>query len=228
MDRAGCLWVDHGAHLLHLGGHCFPCDRDVEALLPWNGYALLLSSDTDCLSLWDKDGLMRTARVGVYPQDMAVVGDLVCVCGGADGKLHLLTLPDLHTTAEYPLPGMPERICLQDDKAYVLTLLTDPELQTLLLTVLLTNGDYREIARFSGLPGAIVADENGLWIGVSELVLHLPHHSATPDMMIEGIGLARHIEAADGCLTVTDVLEGRTYHFCIRKERPSCDERPCV
>lgn len=225
--QIGC-WVDNGAHVLHLGGSCWPCDRDVEAVQVWRGQALLLSSDTDCLSLWDREGLVRTARVGVYPQDMAVQGELACVCGGADGRLHLLSLPELLPLADFTLPGMPERVCLQGDVAHVLALLTDPEVQTLLLTVGLAAGEYREIGRFPGLPGAITADDTGLWIGVSELVLHLPKGCDAPDMVVEGIGLARRIETETEGITVTDALNGREYHLRIKKERPSCDERPCV
>lgn len=222
------VWVDESAHLLHFGQRVFPCDGNVEAVRLWKGHALLLSSDTDCLSLWDGDGMIRTARVGVYPQDMAVQADTAYICGGADGKLHLLTLPDLHTEAEITLPGMSERICLQADTAHVLTLLAEPELHTLLLRVNLTTGEHQVSARFCGLPGAIAADESGLWIGVSELVMHLPFDTDSPDVVIEGIELARRIEASSSEITVYDALEEREYHFCIRKERSPCDERPCI
>lgn len=222
------VWVDEGRHLLHIGGQAFPCDRNVEALHRWNGHALLLSSDTDCLSLWDAEGLVRTARVGVYPQDMAVQEDTAYICGGADGKLHLLSLPELHSVAAYDLPGMPERVCVQNNMAHVLTLLPEPEVHTSLLTINLADGTYLETLRLPGLPGAIATDENGLWVGVSELVMHLPHGTDAPDVVVEGIGLARHIEIAADGVVVTDALEGREFHLCIRKERPSCDERPCV
>lgn len=222
------VWVDEGAHLLHMGSRTFPCDRDVEAVLRWNGLTLLLSSDTDCLSLWDGDGLLRTARVGVYPRDMALHGDTACICGGADGKVHLLHLPGLEPAAEFPLPGMPERLCIRGHTAHVLTLLAEPEIHTLLLQLDLSSGQQQAVARFSGLPGAIAADGSGLWLGVSEMVMHLPFGTDAPDAVIEGIGLARYIGITAEGITVADELEGRTYHFCIRKERPSCDERPCV
>ena len=167
------MWVDNEAHQLHLDGHVFPCDRDIEAAMRWHEYALLLSSDTDCLSLWDSDGLVRLAKVGVYPQDMAVQGEFAYVCGGADGKLHLLRLPDLHEAAEYMLPGMPERVCLARDAAYVLTLLPEPEVHTALLSVDLATGKWSETAAFGGIPEAITADKSGLWIAVSEGVVRM-------------------------------------------------------
>lgn len=165
--------VDNEAHVLHFDGHAFPCDRDVEAVKRWQDHALLLSSDTDCLSLWDTEGLVRLARVGVYPQDLAVTEDTAVVCGGADGRLHLLTLPDLFETAEYPLPGMPERLCLRGDKAWVLSLIPEPEVHTMLLVADLSTGCWTELRRFGGIPEAISVDEGGLWIAVSEGALRL-------------------------------------------------------
>lgn len=201
-------WVDNAAHLLHHDGRAFPCDRDVEAMAVWNGHALLLSSDTDCLSIWDGEGLIRTARVGVYPQDVAVQGDTACVCGGADGRLHLLHLPELTETADFPLPGMPERVCILGESAYVMTLLADIEVETALMTLSLRTGEHVELARFAGLPGAICADESGLWVGVSEMVCHLPKEAGEPDLVIEGFGLVRHIDVQANGALVTDPVEG--------------------
>ena len=201
------LRVDNDTHVLHFRGCDFPCDRDIEAAKPWNGHALLLSSDTDCLSLWDEEGLIRTARVGVYPQDVAISGNTAVVCGGADGRLHLLSLPDLYETADHPVPGMPERLCLRGDNAWVLTLLPEQEMCTALLQLDLSAGHSLEITRFAGIPGALTADDTGLWIGVSEQVLHLPYGTAKADMVVEGIGLARRILVENTGVWVEDSLE---------------------
>ena len=166
-------WVDDAAHLLHFCGQVFPCDRDVEAALSWQEYALLLSADTDSLSLWDDEGLVRLTRVGVYPQDMALQEEQIIVCGGADGKIHLLNLPDLTETAEFSVPGMPERICIAEDAAFILTLLTEPEVHTVLLRLQLPCGQWKQIQAFAGIPEAITADKSGLWIAVSEGVTRL-------------------------------------------------------
>ena len=171
--------VDNEKHLLHVGGRAFRCDRDVEALRRWKNHALLLSSDTDCLSLWDEEGLIRTARVGVYPQDVAVAEDTAVICGGADGMLHLLSLPDLFETAAYPAPGMPERLCLRGGSAYVLSLMPEPEVHTMLLAMELASGAWRELRRLAGIPEAITADETGLWTATSEGALRLPDSELT-------------------------------------------------
>ena len=165
--------VDNEAHLLHIGGRKFRCDRDIEATAVWNDHVLLLSSDTDCLSLWDGEGMIRTARVGVFPQDVAVKEDMAYVCGGADGKLHLLSLPELHASTEFILPGMPERLCIWADMVYVLTLLVEPEVHTALLSVQLKTGSWGEVVQFAGIPEGIVADGKGLWVMVNEGVVRL-------------------------------------------------------
>lgn len=201
--------VDDAAHLLHFGERAFPCDRDIVAAYPWKEYALLLSADTDCLSLWDADGLIRTAQVGVYPQGMAVSEDAAWVCGGTDGLLHQLALPTLRETAEFALPGMPERVCPHDDAVWVLSLLPEPEVCTVLLRVTPKAAEVQEITRFAGIPGALTVDDAGLWVGVTEQVLHLPWDAAAPDVVVEGIGLAERIEVQANGVIITDGLEGR-------------------
>ena len=204
-------WVDRVRNVLHHGSRIFPCDRDVEALAVWEGHALLLSSDTDCLSLWDEDGLVRLARVGVYPQDMAVSDDLTIVCGGADCRLHLLELPALRTRGDIALPGMPERIALQDGAAYVLTLLTEPEIHTQLLRAELTTRAVQPIMPLPGIPGAIAADKDGLWLGVSGQVLHLPRGLAQPDLVVDGFEMPERIEVHPDGVVITDALRGSPF-----------------
>ena len=212
IPNAPSRWrLDNTAHLLNFGGRAFPCDREIAAARPWQGHALLLSADTDCLALWDADGLIRTVRVGVYPQDMDVHADAAWVCGGADGMLHRLTLPSLQETASIVLPGMPERVCLHDGAAWVLSLLAEPEVCTVLLQVTVGTTKVQEITRFAGIPGALIADKTGLWVGVTELVVHLPWGTTVPDVIVEGIGLAEKIEVQDDGLVITDGLEGRQF-----------------
>lgn len=199
--------VDNAAHLLLHAGRIHPCDRDIEALQPWRGHALLLSSDTDCISLWDSEGLVRTTRVGVYPQDMALQGDTAVICGGADGKVHLIGLPELQVLAAHPLHGMPERISILGHTAYLLTLLTEREPQTALVKLELPTGTYQELARFSGIPGAICATEAGLWVAVSELLMHLSPDLCRTNTVIEGFSLIRRLDARGNAVLATDPLE---------------------
>lgn len=212
--------VDHAAHELHFNGRVFPCDRDIEASACWSGHALLLSSDTDCLSLWDESGLVRTLRVGVYPQDMAVADDHALVCGGCDGHLHIVSLPELQPVASLPLPGMPEKIALVDDRAYVMTLLTEPDVHTALLEVDPVFRQHWEIACFPGIPGALAAGHEGLWVAVSEQLLHFPFGSAAPDIQINGFGLISRISLQPDGLFLWDSLENARYFL-------RCSGRQC-
>jgi len=223
-------WIDHAAHKLHHGDRTFNCSRDIEAMAVWNGQALLLSSDTDCLSLWDADGLIRIARVGVYPQDMAIAEDLAVVCGGADCRLHMLSLPQLMHRASLLLPGMPERIALQGSAAHVLALLTEPEVHTVLLQVSLATGAAQTRLTLPGIPGALTADAAGLWLGVGERVLHLPCGETQPDVIIDGFEMPERIEVHAHGLRVTDALLSRTISLPFsaggtKKERSPFDER---
>ncbi len=205
------FWVDDAAHLLHLGGRAFPCDREIVASARWKEYALLLSADTDCLSLWDAEGLVRTARVGVYPQDMAVHEDAAYVCGGADGHLHLLALPELHAITAISLSGMVERVCVHAEAAWVVSLLPEPDVHTALFRVDLQTREALEITRFAGIPGALTADKTGLWLGVSEMALHLPWGMDTPDVIVKGISLPGLIDVQPEGVIITDTLEGRQF-----------------
>lgn len=203
-------WVDQTAHRLHHGEHTFACSRDIEAMAVWKEHALLLSSDTDCLSIWDVSGIVRTVRVGVYPQDMAVCRDVVIVCGGADGRLHELSLPDLRLLSTTSLPGMPERIALHGTTAFVLTLLPEYDVHTSLLAIDMTTGQRRELSRYRGIPGALHASHDGLWVAVSEQLLYLPHTAGTAPLTISGFGLIRRLRAVGGGVIAIDPLEERT------------------
>lgn len=204
--RHGDVYADNAAHLVHMGGVCFPCDREIEAIAAWQGHTLLLSSDTDCLSLWDGEGAIRTARVGVYPQDAAVSADTAFVCGGADGRVHLLSLPDLTEQAAYSVPGMSERLCVQDGAVYLLTLLPEPEIHTALLRLDVQSGAKEELAQFAGIPGAIATDSGGLWLGLSGRVLRQPWQGA--EVLFEGFGLPRQIIAEEGHALIADPVQG--------------------
>ncbi len=218
MADGGRTAVDNAAHLLHHAGRVFPCDREIEALALWQDQALLLSSDTDCLSLWDGEGAVRTARVGVYPQDMAVQGDAVWVCGGADGRVHGLTLPGLNSLTSHALPGMPERIAIREETAYILSLLAEEDVYTALFRLDFSTGRFGETARWPGLPGALAADTDGLWVGVSEQVLHLSNEGET-DLIVSGFGLPRHICMQGDLVLVTDPVAGADV-FIRRREEP--------
>ena len=100
----------------------------------------------------------------------------------------------------------------------MLSLLGEPEVCTALFRTGLQTPEVQEITRFAGIPGALAADEKGLWVGVSELVVHLPWGMDVPDLIVEGIGLAEKIVVQPNGVMIEDGLESK--HLLIRHAPP--------
>ena len=219
--------LDNGAHQLWLGGEALPTDTGMESVRLWQGHCLTLSGDTDCLTLTDAatGEPLLTTPVGVYPQDMCVLPGLgmVAVCGGADGTVRLLTLPDLTPVRTAHVPGNAQRIDASHGWLHVLCLTEDDGLQSLLCRVPIHTGPHSQtdwqsqtdwhgqtdryipVTTLPGLPGAIRADRNGgLWTAASEHLYHFPRNSRTPDRSLSGFGLIRHIDCRGRWVLVTD------------------------
>ena len=205
--------LDNDARQLWLGGRVLPTDTGVEALRLWQGRCLTLSGDTDCLSVTDASSgeLLLTTPVGVYPQDMCVLPGMgmVAVCGGADGTVRLLTLPDLRHVRTAHVPGNAQRIDASRGSLHVLCLTEDDGLKCLLCRVPLRGDRYDPVATLPGLPGAIHADRSGgLWTAASERLYHFPRDSRVPDRTLQGFGLIRHIDCWGQWVLVTDPVMG--------------------
>lgn len=200
--------ADNAAGLLWHSGRLLPCPRGVEALSLWHGHALLLSSDTDCLTLYDPAGEpLITARVGVYPQALCLHRDTAYVCGGSDGCIHALSMPELYQLDSWSLPGMTQRIAATDAALHVLCLTEDAGLQCLLVRLDRHSGRWEITQRWPGLPGAIAAGADGtLWAAASEQLYRLSPDAAVTDVY-EGFGLIRHIDVHHNMALVTDPLE---------------------
>lgn len=122
----------------------------------------------------------------------------------------MIDLPGLQHHSALSLPGMPERIAIRGSTAHVLTLLTEPEVHTSLLRIPLPTGPVYSALTLPGLPGAIAADTAGIWIGVSEKVVHLPDGSPEPDIVIDGIELPESIHVQPKGVIITDSLTERS------------------
>lgn len=201
--------ADASAGLLYHGGRTLSCSRSTEALALWQGHALLLSSDTDCLTLYSPGGdALITARVGVYPQDMFLQENTVCVCGGADGYVHLLSLPEMVVQRSWPVPGMPQRIAAAGTSLHILCLAEDAGVHCTLVHLDARTGRCVTAGSWPGLPGAIAAEADGtLWLAASEQLLCIPPGASAPQTVYEGFGLIRHIDVQRGSALVTDPLE---------------------
>ncbi len=212
--------VDAPHRLLWMGEKLFPVDGGIEALLLWQGYPLLLSGDTDCLLLLDPQSgspLVLTP-VGVYPQDMCLMpGNAVAVCGGAEGAVHLLCLPELTIFRTIRVPGNAQRIAWQHGCLYVLCAAEDDGLCCLLCRLYPQTQRYEPLATLPGLPGALRGDGRGLWAAASEMLCYFPEGSTQPSVRLAGSGLIRHIDCQDGLVLTTDPLMGQIQ--LIRKDR---------
>lgn len=192
-------------------GLLLPCCPGLAALLRWHQHALTLSGETDCLTLVSPGGdLLVTAPCGMYPQDACIDGGTVYIAGGADGRVHRLTLPELRETGTYDLSGLPERISVCRNSAWVLSLETEGEMHTMLLRLPLTGGVPELIARLPGIPGAVYADSGGVWAASTETLVHFPPDGTYPDRSIGGFSLITQIAPATDGLLLRDGPEERT------------------
>ena len=205
--------LDNESHQLWLGGQVLRADTGIEAMQLWQGHCLTLSGDTDCLTLTDAatGEMLLTTPAGVYPQDMCVIPGMgmVAVCGGADGTVRLLTLPDLRPVKTAHVPGNAQRIDASCGWLHVLCLTEDDGLKCLLCRVPIYGDRYDPVATLPGLPGAIHADRaGGLWTAASERLYHFPRDSRVPDWSLPGFGLIRHIDCWGQWALVTDPVMG--------------------
>lgn len=103
--------ADSVNRLLYRQGRASTLPPGVEVLRCWRNQLLTLSSETNCLTLYDAhDYPLVTSPAGIRPCDCAVVDCQVIVCGCEDGCLHIFSLPDLREIAAYPVPGCPMRV----------------------------------------------------------------------------------------------------------------------
>lgn len=201
--------AQHGQ--LWAAGRVTAIDRGAETLMMDGGAALVLSGETDCLSLLDiySGQLLITAPVGMYPQQMCLAGPkLVAVCGGADGMLHLIRVRDLHTVGSLRLPGFPQRVALSGGRLYVLCAMYDEALHCLLYSIS-SMGRISYVLWLPGLAGALCGDGmGGLWAASSETLIHLTAGAARIDKRIEGTGLIRYMACSRRHLLTSDPVLG--------------------
>lgn len=205
--------VDESRHLLWTGDAVTPVDSGLEALMLWQNRALTLSGDTDCLTLLDLSTgqpLLLTPA-GMYPQDLCFVGgNLVAVCGGADGMVRLFRLSDLKTVHEFHLPGATQRVAYSGSDLTVLCLMGDDGMQCLMCRIPLPGGIPQHICTMPGLPGALCPDgRGGVWMAVSERLAHFAHGEAAPDVLLSDFGLIRHMSRLGSSVLTSDPVLGQ-------------------
>lgn len=197
--------LDNTAHAVWAGQRIIPVDSGVEAMLLWGDSLLTLSGDTDCLTLFSltTGQPLLTIPAGVYPQDMCLLpgGRSLAVCGGADGLLRVIRLPELWEEQAIALPGNVQRVaCLGG----TLCILCAAEEDGLCCQLCHVQGRRRSaIARWPGLPGAIHVDGTGrLWVAASELLCCF--HRCEYRLIPGEFGLIRHLDSRQGRLLASD------------------------
>lgn len=197
--------LDNTAHAVWVGRRIIPVDSGVEAMLLWENTLLTLSGDTDCLTLFSlaTGQPLLTVPAGVYPQDMCLLpgGRSLAVCGGADGLLRVIRLPELWEEQALALPGSVQRVACMGSTLYVLCATEQDGLCCQLYRV--EGGRWSAIARWPGLPGAIHADSAGrLWVAASELLCCF--HQCEYRLLPGEFGLIRHMDSRGGKLLASD------------------------
>lgn len=204
-DRSRLAVLDNTAHSVWAGRRIIPVSSGVEAMLLWQDSLLTLSGDTDCLtliSLHTGEPLL-TIPAGVYPQDMCLLpgGRSLAVCGGADGTLRVIRLPELWEEQAISLPGSVQRVACAAGNLYALCALEDDGLCCQLCRI--QGNGWEALARWPGLPGAIHADDaGGLWVAASEVLCCFQQGQCRP---FNGeFGLIRHMDSRRGALLASD------------------------
>ena len=153
--------ADSVNRLLYRQGRISTLPPGVEVLRCWRNQLLTLSSETNCLTLYDAhDYPLVTSPAGIRPCDCAVVDCQVIVCGCEDGCLHIFSLPDLREIAAYPVPGCPMRVAADGGVLTCLSLLSPDPPQTLLFRLCLTSGDFAPVALLPGWFCAVTIPAN--------------------------------------------------------------------
>jgi len=197
--------LDNTSHTVWTEGRRIPVDSGVEAMLLWRDSLLTLSGDTDCLTLFSlaTGQPQLTIPAGVYPQDMCLLpgGRSLAVCGGADGMLRIIRLPELWAEQAITLPGSVQRAACMGGVLYALCAMEDEGLCCQLYRIQGRSGSA--VARWQGLPGAVHADGSGrLWVAASE---SLGCFFRGDYRRIEGgFGLIRHMDSRQGVLLASD------------------------
>lgn len=203
--------ADNTQRLVWLRDALFPVASGVEALLLWQGKPLVLSGDADSLTLFSPAGTpLFLAPAGVYPQDMCLMpGGIVAVCGGAEGTVFLLRLPEMTVECRIRVPGSAQRMTWHGGFLYVLCAVEEEGLRCLLGRIHPRTGRYEALAVLPGLPGAIHTDgANRLWVAASEALYCFRPGERSPRQTLGGFGLIRHMASRDHQLLLSDPVLG--------------------
>lgn len=208
---AGVALSDSVSRQLYRNGRISALPPGVEVLCGWQNHLLTLSSETNCLTLYDAhDNPLVTSPAGIRPCGCTLCGSRAIVCGCEDGCLHIFSLPDLQEIGTYPVPGCPMQVVADGGLLTCLSLLNPDPPQTLLFRLDLTSGDFAPVALLPGWCGAVaIAADRTIWAGVGEQLLHFPLNSVVPDVRLGGFGLICSLSCQQSQMLIGDPWTGR-------------------
>ena len=205
------LVADVHARLAWDGRRVFPLPPGVERLLGCRWGYLALSGEADSVALVDLRGQMAVSEpAGVYPQGMCLLPDgrHIAVCGGAEGALRLLSLPDLQLLRRIPVPGCVQQAACAGDVWCVLSLVEEGGLRCKVSLMAPHSGAETVLFTLPGLPGAVCSDGlGGWWVSASERLCRLDARGRCIFRQ-EGWGLITHMERKGTQILLTDSVMG--------------------
>ncbi|MBR4082200.1 MAG: hypothetical protein IKK21_10490 [Clostridia bacterium] len=208
LTPCGCP-ADTLAKLLWDGARLLPMPPGAEAVMRWQRTWLALSGEADGLWVMDERGqLLICAPCGVYPQDMCFAGNDLAVCGGADSRVHMLSLPSAQTLRAFSVPGNVQRIAAQGEQLCVLSAIGEEHIRCLVGVISLRTGRYEPLMTLPGLPGAVCAAGRGAWWIAASERLCLVDCRGRVLRMLPGQGLIRSLCLRGDTLLAADPVLG--------------------
>lgn len=210
-----CAVIDNTQQLLWLGDQLFPVDPGVEKLLMWRDHPLVLSGETNALTLLDPatGTPLFLAPAGIYPQDMCFLSErTIAVGGGEDAMVHILRLPELSCEKSLVMSGAVQRIVCHNQWLYVLCEVIG-ELRCLLYRVHPASMRYELLLELPGPSGALHYGHQGIWVAAGEYLCQLRSEDHHLLQQRRGFGWIRFIAGWQGALLLSDAAQGILYRL---------------
>ena len=219
LTACGCP-ADTRARRLWDGTRMLPLPPGAEAAMHLCGRWMVLSGEADSLWVMDESGRpLVCAPCGVYPQDMCPAGECLAVCGGADSRVHMLSLPDARTLGTVAVPGNVQRIAAQGERLCVLSAAGEERIRCLAGTISLRTGRYEPLLTLPGLPGAVCAAGRGAWWIAASERLCLADSRGRVLRMLPGQGLIHSLSVHGETLLAADPVLGACTLVDLRNRR---------
>ena len=210
LGAGGRLCVDNAQRLCAWGTRTFPCAPDVTDAACWRGCPLLLSGESDSITLHAPDGMpLWTAPAGFAPRQLCLLpgGRCAAVACGLAGEVRLLRLPALTLLHACPVPGAACCLCWHQGALYAACVAGEGEIRGLLCRVPF-HAPAEVLAAVPGLPGALLSLPSGaLLLGATERIYRFEGQPLRLTTVQAGFGLPRRMLVIQERLLVADPVQ---------------------